>query len=68
MQNKSNTDNKPSLYWLLTLANLTKVYFLIYQDGDGILTAEEYRRTFHEHGLFVGKFVKSFPWNKVEIF
>ena len=24
-------------------------------NGDGILTAEEYKTAFHEHGVFVGK-------------
>ena len=28
---------------------------MVVQDGDGILTAEEYKTTFHEHGIFVGQ-------------
>ena len=29
---------------------------LIYvKDGDGILTAEEYKTAFHKHGVFVGE-------------
>ena len=26
----------------------------IFEDGDGILTVEEYKAAFHEHGVFVG--------------
>ena len=29
-------------------------YHEIFEDGDGILTVEEYKAAFHEHGVFVG--------------
>ena len=57
---KSNTDNE-TFPLLLIYSHYHNKSLLPDQDGDGILTAEEYRRTFHEHGLFVGKVCKNLP-------
>ena len=64
---KSNTDNK-TFPLLLIYSHYHNKSLLPDQDGDGILTAEEYRRTFHEHGLFVGKVWKTYLQNFVERF
>ena len=33
---------------------MMKVFAAADKDGDGVLTAEEYKTAFHEHGLHVG--------------
>jgi len=35
------------------IVDLMKAFAQADKDGDGILTAEEYKTTFHEHGIFV---------------
>ena len=41
---------------IITLVQLWIVtYNALFEDGDGILTVEEYKAAFHEHGVFVGR-------------